>query len=489
MNDGRDGDGQAADSTRVVPSDGEGTRSAGAAPAAGQRAVRPGAPSGPPPPAESFRPSGPPPPAESFRPVRPMDAAGSGPHDRPVAPTTSTAAVRRRGEAAPGWADPEDGTDGTDGTMIIDRGGVAAAGQPWPGSTRPEDPQPGYPQPGYPQPGSPQPGSPQPGYPRSEHQQSGYAQPGPAPTAYDQSGYGQQPARDPGFGAAIGQDGPAGAGLDGYGAGGAGREGYGPGGPPAGAAAAAKPPRRRRRGRLLAIVLVVLVVLFVVGDRVGVVIAKGQMRKQVEASVAENLKPGDPVPKVTSVSIGGFPFITQVLFGKFDDIGVGIDGIPTPGPKISSVKAHLKGVHVPLGDALTDNVGQVPVDDVRATVGITYADLNAFLAKQAVKFQVKPVDGGKKVELSGTTDALFGLGSTQIAGITTFEVNDNQLTLVPSGLSIAGGLNFSIPFQFKVPIPIPVSGLPFHLQIVKASTNATGLSLTATAKDVVLPAS
>ncbi|CAJ60234.1 hypothetical protein FRAAL1578 [Frankia alni ACN14a] len=130
VNDGRDGDGQAADSTRVVPSDGEGTRSAGAAPAAGQRAVRPGAPSGPPPPAESFRPSGPPPPAESFRPVRPMDAAGSGPHDRPVAPTTSTAAVRRRGEAAPGWADPEDGTDGTDGTMIIDRGGVAAAGQP-----------------------------------------------------------------------------------------------------------------------------------------------------------------------------------------------------------------------------------------------------------------------------------------------------------------------------------------------------------------------
>ncbi|WP_255355692.1 DUF2993 domain-containing protein, partial [Frankia sp. CpI1-P] len=275
--------------------------------------------------------------------------------------------------------------------MIIGRSGIAAAGQPQPGSTRPEDPQSGYPQTGH---------------QHSGHQQSGYAQPGYAQTAYDQSGYGQQLAHDPGSGAAIGQDGPAGAG-------GASRDGFGAGGPPAGAtAAAAKPPRRRRRGRLLAIVLVALVVLFVVGDRVGVVIAKGQMRKQVEASVAENLKPGDPVPKVTSVSIGGFPFLTQVLFGKFTDIGVGIDGIPTPGPKISSVKAHLKGVHVPLGDALTDNVGKVPVDDVRATVGITYADLNAFLAKQAVNFQVKPVDGGKKVELSGTTDALFGLGST-----------------------------------------------------------------------------
>lgn len=476
MNDGRDGDEQAADSTQVTPPDGKGAPSAGAVPTAGQRAARPGAPSGPPPPADSFRPSGPPPPADSFRPVRPMDAPGSRSQSRPlpatgpaVAPTTSTAAVRRRGEAGPGWSVPEDAAEGT---MIIDRGGAAAAGQPRPGSTRPEAPQ-------TQQPEHQQPEYQQPGYPQSDYAQPGYAQPG-----YDQVGYGQQQGHHPEYGAAVGQGGLAGgaaAGQDGA---------FGAGAPPTGTAAAAKPPRRRRRrGRLLAIVLVVLVVLLVVGDRVGVVVAKGQMRKQVEASVAENIKPGDPVPKVTDVSIGGFPFLTQVLFGKFTDIGVGIDGIPTPGPKISSVKAHLKGLHVPLGDALTDNVGQVPVDDVRATVGITYADLNAFLAKQAVKVQVAPVDGGKKVELSGTVDGPFGLGSTKVSGITTFEVTNNELTLVPSALSVVGGLNFTIPVSFQIPVPIPVSGLPFHLRIVKASTNATGLSLTATAKDVVLPAS
>ncbi|EIV93697.1 DUF2993 domain-containing protein [Frankia sp. QA3] len=363
--------------------------------------------------------------------------------------------MRRRGEAGPGWSDPEDAAEGT---MIIGRGGAAAAGQPWPGSTRPEDPRAEDPQPGYPQPG--------------------YAQP-----AYAPSGYGQQPGHDPGYGAAIGQDRQAGDG-------GAGRDGFAAGGPPPGATAAAKPPRRRRRGRLLAIVLVVLVVLFVVGDRVSVVIAKGQMRKQVEASVAENLKPGDPVPKVTSVSIGGFPFLTQVLFGKFTDIGVGIDGIPTPGPKISSVKAHLKGVHVPLGDALTDNVGQVPVDDVRATVGITYADLNAFLAKQDPKMQVNPVNGGKQVEVSGTFDA-GSFGAQEVGGVTTFEVTNNMLVLVPTEVKVKGTFSFSFPLPGALlpSIPIPVSGLPFHLRIVQASTNATGLSLTATAKDVVLPAS
>ncbi|SQD95380.1 MULTISPECIES: hypothetical protein [unclassified Parafrankia] len=46
-----------------------------------------------------------------------------------------------------------------------------------------------------------------------------------------------------------------------------------------------------------------------------------------------------------------------------------------------------------------------------------------------------------------------------------------------------GGLGDLLP-----PIPIPVGGLPFDLTIVKASTDAEGLSLTATARDLVLPA-
>ncbi len=269
------------------------------------------------------------------------------------------------------------------------------------------------------------------------------------------------------------------------GGGGRGPEGFAVA-PSGGTPAVPVKPRRRRRKLLIA--LVALIVLFVVGDRVSVVIAKDQMRQQVEAGVAENIKPGDPIPTVKSVSIGGFPFLTQVLFGKFTNIGVEIEGIPTPGPKISSVKANLKGVHVPLGDAITNNVGQVPVDHVRATVDMTYNDLNAYLAGQQV--QVKPVDGGKEIEVTGTVNVPV-LGTQQVGGITTFEVRNNMLTLVPSEVKLTGAVNlgFSVPGELLPSIPIPISGLPFHLRIVEASTNATGLSLTATAEDVVLPAS
>ncbi|SNQ49553.1 conserved hypothetical protein [Frankia canadensis] len=322
-------------------------------------------------------------------------------------------------------------------------------------------------------------------------QQSAYDQ----PAAYDQQAAYDQPAAPYGQPSAYGQQAPYGGQQQAaYGqppaAGPSGEQpppGAAQGGRP-GAAAPGRPPRRRRR-RVLAIVLVVLVVLFVVGDRIGVAVAKDQMRKQVVASIGENLKPGDPVPTVTDVSIGGFPFLTQVLFGKYKDIGVGIEGIATPGPKISSVKAHLKGLHVPFGDAISDNVGEVPVDSVKATVGITYADLNAYLARQPGKMTVTPVDGGKRVEVSGIAD-IPGFGAQQVGGVITFGVTNNMLTLAPSSIRLKGALNFTIPLpggSLLPSLPIPVSGLPFSLRVVQASTNANGLSLTATAKDVVLP--
>ncbi|MCK9894603.1 DUF2993 domain-containing protein [Frankia sp. AgB32] len=442
MNDGRDGDEQTADGADMVPAEGDVTRLSDPRARGGAKGARPGAPAGPPPPADSFRPAGPPPPADSFRPGRPLGAA-AGPPPPAAPPTGRTAQVPRRGAPAP---DPAAG-ESSEGTMIIERGGAVT----W-------DARSGAPAPGGPGVGGPGAGRPGVGAPLRKQ-----SQPYPSNPAEPWPGTGQlpvnaTPAASAGHGAASGPPGPT----------------------------APKPPRRRRRGRLLAIIAVVLVVLFVVGDRVGVVIAKGQMRKQVEASVAENLKPGDPKPTVTDVSIGGFPFLTQVLFGKYTDIGVGIDGIPTPGPKITSVKAHLKGLHVPLNEALTDSVGKVPVDEVRATVVITYADLNAYLAKQAGAVQVNPVDGGKRVEVLGTLD-VPGFGSQQVGGVTTFAVTDNSLTLVPSGLKVAG-VSIPLPTGVFPAIPIPVSGLPFHLKLVKASTNATGLSLTATAKDLVLPA-
>jgi hypothetical protein len=120
---------------------------------------------------------------------------------------------------------------------------------------------------------------------------------------------------------------------------------------------------------------------------------------------------------------------------------------------------------------------KVSIDEVRATVGMTYDDLNTFLAGKPGKIRVKPADDEREIEISGTADVPF-LGSQEIDGVTAFDVRDNRITLVPPRLVLHATANASIPIPLgwlHLPsIPIPVGGLPFDLNVVSASTNASG---------------
>ncbi|WP_241839848.1 DUF2993 domain-containing protein [Frankia sp. CcI49] len=249
--------------------------------------------------------------------------------------------------------------------------------------------------------------------------------------------------------------------------------------------------RPRRRRSALAFGAVILLVVLIAGDRFAVSTAESEMATQIKASVIRSLACDVTPPTVRDVSIGGFPFLTQIAFGRFRNIGVIIDGVPTPGPRISSVEAHLKGIHLPIRKMLANDVGEIPVDNVEATVHLDYADVNAFLADQPGDLQINPVDGGKKVEVAGLADVPV-LGAQEIGGVIAFEVRDNKLTLIPSEIALHGSINVDIPVPGGLggllpAIPIPVGALPFDLTVVEASSDAAGLSLTATARRVVLP--
>ncbi len=240
------------------------------------------------------------------------------------------------------------------------------------------------------------------------------------------------------------------------------------------------PARRRRRRRWPIITLIVLFALLVVADRASVPIAESQMKAKAQVAVAQSSK--DPTvapPTVTDVSIGGIPFLTQILFGKYDDLRVTVTGISTPGPRISAVTARLQGVHVPFGDAIRGQVGQVPVDKVTADVQISYSDLNTYLASLKLpigKVQVAPGSDGKvKVNVDVSLPIVGSIiGSQSIE--TGFTVKDNNLTLVlPGGLALPA-------------IPLPIAGLPFNLRIQSATAGSNGIAVRAAATDVILPA-
>jgi pSer/pThr/pTyr-binding forkhead associated (FHA) protein len=239
---------------------------------------------------------------------------------------------------------------------------------------------------------------------------------------------------------------------------------------------------RRHRTRWLIIALVVAVALVVV-DRVSAALAS-------TAAVSQVVQQSQGLGDKPTVSFGGFPFLTQVAFGKYRDIAVGIDDITPPGgPRIKHLSAHLDGAHIPLSKAIHNNVAKIPVDHVSAIVTIGFADLNNFLKSQPGALVLSAGKDGS-VQISGTVDQ----DGTQInvSGSAKLQAQDGALTVVPSDLQVKGtgfddllnglgGLSGLFP-----PIPVSLPNLPFNVRITSVHADSSGLVAGAAADHVVL---
>jgi LmeA-like phospholipid-binding len=239
-----------------------------------------------------------------------------------------------------------------------------------------------------------------------------------------------------------------------------------------------RPPgsRGRRHRRWPWITLVVVLLVAVAVDRIAVVVATRQVVRQVQTSEKLTTKPG--------ATIGGFPFLTQVAAGKYSDVSITIHNLTTPGPRIDLIVAHLKGVHVPLGAALSGKVKRVPVDKISASVFIAFNDLNGYLKGLPGDLQLG--SNGSGVQLSGQ---IPGLSSTLGALMTaSFAVGSGGLTLSPTAL---GGTALPLPQSIlnQLTANIPLGSLPFNLQLVSVKIQPDGVAIAATATHVVLPAS
>ncbi|MGF7238462.1 MAG: LmeA family phospholipid-binding protein [Frankia sp.] len=236
---------------------------------------------------------------------------------------------------------------------------------------------------------------------------------------------------------------------------------------------------RERRGpshrlrNVLIIGAVVLLVVLAVGDRVAARVAAGQIVKEIQKS--------QQLPTKPKATVGGIPFLTQVVFGKYDDLGITINRIATPGPCVNQINAHMKGVHVPLSKGISGKINKVPIDHVTGTAQITYTDLNRYLATQPGAIQFAP---GSKGTANVTASVNTPIGSQRGGAKVKLGVSSQQLNITIVGVS-ALGINLSLP-AVTVPVPVPLSGLPFNLRLTKADTGSTGLDLGVAADHVTI---
>lgn len=241
---------------------------------------------------------------------------------------------------------------------------------------------------------------------------------------------------------------------------------------------------------LLVLLLIVLGVLVIV-DRV----AAGEAEKQIAQQSRKELTARDvSTPSDPKVSISGFPFLTQVLAGKYDKITINIAQ-----PKVNNVQLDKLDVvaNTVRADAqsVLKGTGDVVADKITGTATISWENVRPLLQLAGLPQGVDP----SQVELKVVNDQIHLRVPFTING-SKFAVTAKGTLIVESGAvqvrldevgSDAGNApafvqNLIKRYQKQLAVRIKIPQMPFKLVINRVESSSSGLMMIASAADVKL---
>jgi hypothetical protein len=234
--------------------------------------------------------------------------------------------------------------------------------------------------------------------------------------------------------------------------------------------------------RRIVIVLVLLLGLAVATDYVA--------RLEAQRVVAIRIQRSEGLSQRPTVSLRGFPLLTQAIRGVYREVDIDLSHVPAPGGlRVDRLEVRLFGVHLPPRYLLGDRPSGVPVDLAQLTGTVGYSTLDDLLAQQLRQGlgQVRLAGGSNgRLRVEGRYTGLGGplsfTGEATLAarnGRVTLTVSPGSLTDLPAASrgAVAGSLSRSI----------DLGHLPLGLKVTDVSAAAAGVSVTARATHVVLP--
>ncbi|MBM7806125.1 hypothetical protein JOD57_001962 [Geodermatophilus bullaregiensis] len=226
-------------------------------------------------------------------------------------------------------------------------------------------------------------------------------------------------------------------------------------------------------------VLGVLVLLVVVLGGVALVadpVAEGM----AEDRVAVALQDAGALAGTPQVDITGWPFLTQAVAGTYDEVRIGLTAADLGQPEGTRADVTLRGVHVPLSDALSGSVQEVPVDRVDGTATLSYALLSRELGADTTLERAG--DGlrvTRTVEVLGYTVPLTAVGGVVLEGDElVIEVEDAEA----AGVGVPDFVVDRAVALLDLRYPVR---LPFGLQLTGVTPADDGVDVAAQATDTV----
>jgi hypothetical protein len=238
---------------------------------------------------------------------------------------------------------------------------------------------------------------------------------------------------------------------------------------------------RRRRG--LTVVLVLLVVLagvLVAADRGAAWYAERRLASETANWATQaGAEPGTR----PTVHVEGFPFLDQVLRGRYDGIAITVRDVGTGGLIASELDIHLTGVDLPLSDLASGDLSHARAERVTATAHIPLSEFQTALGPRGVKLRVQ--SGRLRVEVPFDIAGYKG----HVSGLARVEAEGGKLRLRLSDLAAEGSplpqsAADAVGAQLTRIIEAPK--LPYGLQLEQVRVTPAGLVATASGRNVPL---
>jgi hypothetical protein len=217
--------------------------------------------------------------------------------------------------------------------------------------------------------------------------------------------------------------------------------------------------RRRRRKRwpiVLTVVIVLLLAILGIGDQVAKAAAQNDIASQIQSS-GLSAKP--------SVSIEGWPFLTQVLAHDVKTIDISGNNETASGSKVAfNFTAKATGVH------LNSSFNGATVDNINGQATLPFSSVATLLPVSGVTLSPDPAKGPNAVTADlGIAGSVTG--TVQLSGPTKIVVSLNGATGLASILGSASGQSYTI----------DIPQLPAGLVVRSVRVNSQGIVATASA--------
>lgn len=204
--------------------------------------------------------------------------------------------------------------------------------------------------------------------------------------------------------------------------------------------------------------VVVLLLLVVIGDRVALAVAENDMADQFVSN---------GLPVKPSVTIEGFPFLTQLAARDFHKVDISASNVPAGPVTITSAKGTLTGMH------FNSSFNGATVDHMTVTAFVSFGALAAAGGLNGTGITVTPA-GPNLLKISAGIGGV--LSASEEAKVTQTGPQQISIQVVNNGSPIGGILSSFGSFSFSLP-----KGVPSSLKITDVSLNSQGLTVTAAA--------